>query len=64
MIVDIACDALPVIIRAASFPASVKWKSNVVGSVDYDPQRVRTWSKGESFRVADAFGKKSPISAI
>src|SRR5262249_46313940 len=64
MIVDIACDALPVIIRAASLPASVKWKSNIVGSVDYGPQRISTWSKCESFRVTDAFREKSSVSTI
>ena len=64
MIVDIACDAFPVIIRAASLPASVEWKSNVIGSVDYGPQRVSTRSKSESFGVTNAFGKKSTVSAI
>src|SRR5262249_5797829 len=64
MIVNIACDALPVIIQAACLPASVKWKPNIVGSVDYCPQRVSTWCKSESFRVTDAFCKKSLVPTI
>src|SRR6516225_481508 len=64
MIVDIACDAFPVIIRAASLPASVKWKSNIVGSVDYCPQCFCARSKTAPFRVTDAFRKKSPVSTL
>ena len=64
MIVDIACDAFPVIIRAASLPASVEWKSNIVGPVDYCPQCVCARSKTDPFRITDAFRKKCPVSTL